>query len=198
MGTPAIQIVHFLPGRVRVKLPRLKGNASLAGEVERTLTALQGIRHVETSTTTGSVLVLYEPRLPASLDLEAVGSLMELANTLGLSFEDVDTDVLQHWLHTVANGTRTETPTALGNNITAFFDSMNAGLTQITSGWGELRTLVPLTLAFLGLRSLLLTDNLPFPTWYDYLWFAFGTFAVLNVPRAPLEPGQRHEAHGAA
>jgi Heavy metal associated domain 2 len=198
MGTPAIQIVHFLPGRVRVKLPRLKGNASLAGEVERTLTALQGIRHVETSITTGSVLVLYEARLPASLDLEAVGSLMELAHTLGLSFEDVDADVLQHWLHTVANGTRAETPTALGNNITTFFDHVNAGVTQVTGGWGELRTLVPLTLAFLGLRSLLFTDNLPFPTWYDYLWFAFGTFVVLNVPRAPLETSERLEAHGAA
>jgi heavy-metal-associated domain-containing protein len=198
MGTSAIQIVHFLPGRVRVKLPRLKGNTSLAGEVERTLTALQGIRHVETSTMTGSVLVLYEPRLPTSLDLEAVGSLMELANTLGLSFEDVDMDELQHWLHTVANGTRAETPTALGNRITAFFNNVNAGVPQITSGWGELRMLVPLMLAFLGLRSLLLTDNLPFPTWYDYLWFAFGTFAILNAPRVPLETGQRLEAHGAA
>jgi hypothetical protein len=198
MVTSAIQIVHFLPGRVRVKLPRLKGNASLAGEVERTLTALQGIRQVETSTTTGSVLVLYEPRLPESLDLEAVGSLMELAHTLGLSFEDVDMDALQHWLHTVANGTHAETPTALGSNIAAFFDNVNAGVTQITGGWGELRVLVPLTLAFLGLRSLLFTENPPFPTWYDYLWFAFSTFVVLNVPRATREAGQHLETHEAA
>jgi len=198
MVTPAIQIVHFLPGRVRVKLPRLKGNASLAGEVERTLTALQGIRHVETSTMTGSVLVLYEPHLLASLDLEAVGRLTELAHTLGLSFEAVDMDVLQHWLHTVANGTRAETPTALGNNITAFFDNIKTGMPQITGGWGALRTLAPLTLAFLGLRSLLLTDNPPFPTWYDYLWFAFSTFMVLNVSHVPLEAGQRLAAHEAA
>jgi len=198
MVTPAIQIVHFLPGRVRVKLPRLKGNASLAGEVERTLTALQGIRHVETSTTTGSVLVLYEPHLPASLDLEAVGRLTELAHTLGLSFEAVDMDVLQHWLHTVANGIPVETPTALGNNITAFFDNVHTGIIQLTGGWGALRTLAPLTLAFLGLRSLLLTDNPPFPAWYDYLWFAFSTFVVLNVPRVPLEAGQRLETHEAA
>ena len=67
MVTSGIQIVHYLPGRVRVKLPMLKGNASLAGEVERTLGALQGVCHVDTSTTTGSVLVLYEPRLLASL-----------------------------------------------------------------------------------------------------------------------------------
>ena len=198
MVTPTIQIVHFLPGRVRVKLPRLKGNAPLAGEIERTLTALQGIRHVETSTTTGSVLVLYEPHLPASLDLEAVGRLTELAHTLGLSFEAVDMDVIQHWLHTVANGIRAETPTALGNNITAFFDNVYTGMTQITGVWGALRTLAPLTLAFLGLRSLLLTDNPPFPTWYDYLWFAFSTFVILNVPRVPLEAGQRLDAHEAA
>jgi Heavy metal associated domain 2 len=191
--------VHYLPGRVRVKLPRLKGNASLAGEVERTLAALQGVCQVETSTTTGSVLVLYEPRLLVSLDLEAVGALMELAHTLGLSFEERDMDLLQHWVHAAAHGTgtRAETPTTLGSTITACFGAVNAGVTQITSGWGELQTLVPLTLAFLGLRGLLLTDNLPFPTWYDYLWFAFSTFVVLNGPRATRAADQRLDTPGA-
>ena len=197
MMTPAIQIVHFLPGRVRVKLSRLKGNASLAGEVERTLTALQGIRHVETSTTTGSVLVLYEPHLLASLGLEAVGSLTALAGALGLSCGTIDMDTLRHWLQAATNGTRAETPTALGSTITAFFDNMNTGVTRITGGWGELRTLVPLTLAFLGFRSLFLTEKPPFPTWYDYLWFAFSTFAILNVPRAIREAGQHLDAHEA-
>jgi hypothetical protein len=198
MVTSGIQIVHYLPGRVRVKLPMLKGNASLAGEVERTLAALHGIDHVETSTTTGSVLVLYEPRLLASLDLEAVGTLQDLAHTLGLSFEDGDMDTFQHWVHAAANGARAETPTALGSNITDFFATVNAGVTRITGGWGELQTLVPLTLAFLGLRSLLLTENLPFPTWYDYLWFAFSAFVALNVPHTTREQGQPLEAYGAA
>jgi hypothetical protein len=146
---------------------------------------------------TGSVLVLYEPCLLASLDLEAVGSLMELAHTLGLSFGDGDMDALQYWLHAAANDTRAEAPTALGSNITTFFDNVNTGVTQMIGGWGELRTLVPLTLAFLGLRSLLFTENLSFPTWYDYLWFAFGTFVVLNAPRATREQGQPLEAYGA-
>jgi Heavy metal associated domain 2 len=198
MMTSGIQIVHYLPGRVRVKLPRLKGNASLAGEVERTLAALQGVCHVETSTTTGSVLVLFEPRLLTSLALETVGSLMELAHTLGLSFEDGDIDLLQHWVHAAAHGTRSETPMAFGSTITAFFDNVNAGVTRIIGGWGELQTLVPLTLAFLGLRSLLWTENLPFPTWYDYLWFAFSAFVALNGPRATGEADQRLNAYRAA
>jgi hypothetical protein len=200
MVTSGIQVVHSLPGRVRVKLPGLTGNASLAGEVERTLAALEGVCHVETSTTTGSVLVLYEPRLLASLDHEAVGSLRETTHMLGLSFEDGDRDFLRHLVHAAAHGTgtRAETPTTLGSTITALFDAVNAGVTQITNGWGELQTLVPLTLAFLGLRSLLLTDNLPFPTWYDYLWFAFSTFVVLNVSHTTPEQGQPLEARGAA
>jgi hypothetical protein len=144
------------------------------------------------------VLVLYEPHLLASLDLEAVGALRALAHTLGLSFEDGDMDTFQHWVHAAANGTRAETPTALGSTITDCFANVNAGVTRITGGWGELQTLVPLTLAFLGLRSLLLTENLPFPTWYDYLWFAFGAFVALHVPHTTREQGPPLEAYGAA
>ena len=191
MVTSGIQIAHYLPGRVRVRLPRLKGNASLAGEVERTLAALQGVSHVETSTTTGSVLVLYEPCLLASLDLEAVGALMELAHRLGLSFEDGDMDLLQHWAHAAANGRGAEPPTDVGSSITDFFDQVNTGVTRITGGWGEFQTLVPLTLAFLGVRSLLVTENLPFPAWYDYLWFAFSTFMMLKAPGATPEADRR-------
>jgi hypothetical protein len=131
--------------------------------------------------------VLYESHRLAALAPEAVGTLLELAYTLGLTCEAGDMDTLQHWLQAAANGTRAETPTAAGSSITAFFDNVYAGVTQRTGGWGELRMLLPLTLAFLGFRSLLLTENLPFPTWYDYLWFAFGTFAVLNAPGVTRE-----------
>jgi len=183
MKTQAIQIIHILPGRVRVRLPRLKGNASLAGEVERTLTALAGVHHVETSTTTGSVLVLYEPHILEALNLEAIGPLLGLAGALGLACEDVDMDRLQDWLHMVTNGAHPGTPTTSGSDMAAWLNSANPGVAQVTGEWGELRTLVPLTLAFLGLRSLLFTEPLPFPTWYDYLWFAFSTYMILHLPR---------------
>src|SRR5215469_7643311 len=141
MKTQAIQIIHILPGRVRVRLPRLKGNASLAGEVERTLTALAGVHHVETSTTTGSVLVLYEPHILEALDIESIGPLLGLAGRLGLSDEDIDMGELRDWLHTVTNGTRPGTPTTSGSDLAAWLNSTNPGVAQVTEGWGELRTL---------------------------------------------------------
>jgi hypothetical protein len=109
---------------------------------------------------------------------------MQLADTLGLAYEHSAMDELQHWLYAAANGPCGDPPTALGSNMAGWFGSMPTDMAQVTEGWGALRILVPLTLAFLGLRGLLYTKHLPFPTWYDYLWFAFSSFMVLHPPRA--------------
>ena len=192
MAAQAIQVVHFLPGRVRVKLPGLRGNTALAREVQHTLVAIDGIQHVEVSPITGSVLVLYDPGMAESftlesLNAEAVDSLTALAEALGLSLEDLDMDELQRWLHATRNGTHPETPGELGSGVGALFSSINAGVAQTTSGLGDLRLFIPLTLCFLGFRSLLLTEQLIFPSWYDYLWFAFGTYVALNATRPVRE-----------
>lgn len=192
MAAQAIQVVHFLPGRVRVKLSGLKGNTALAREVQHTLVAIDGIQHVEVSPITGSVLVLYDPGMAESFTLEslkaeAVNSLTALADALGLSFEDIDMDELQRWLHATRNGTHSGTPGEWGSGVGTWFSSVQAGVAQTTSGLGDLRTLIPLTLCFLGFRSLLLTEQLVFPSWYDYLWFAFGTYVALNPTRPVRE-----------
>ena len=52
-----------------------------------------------------------------------------------------------------------------------------------TSGLSKnlnLNLLLPLTLLFLGVRSLTTSKETLFPAWYDYLWFAFSTFVMLN------------------
>lgn len=190
MATQAIQFVHFLPGRVRIKLPGLKGNPALARELQQTLAAVDGIQHVEVGLTTGSVLVRYDPGMAESFTLEslpaeAFSSLMTLADALGLSLEDVDVDELRRWLHATRNGTHPGTSGELASGVGTWCSSVQAGLGQTISGLGDLRTLIPLTLCFLGFRSLLLTESLTFPAWYDYLWFAFGTYVALR-PTQPI------------
>jgi hypothetical protein len=44
----------------------------------------------------------------------------------------------------------------------------------------DLKVLVPLLLFGLGIRSLIKSEKLPAPTWYDFLWFALGTYFMLN------------------
>jgi TctA family transporter len=52
----------------------------------------------------------------------------------------------------------------------------NPGLTRNFN----LSLLLPLTLLFLGARSLFTSKEMLFPAWYDYLWFGFSTFLMLN------------------
>ena len=55
--------VHALEGRLRIKIPEVKGAPHKAREVERHLAACAGVEEVTASPITGSVLVLYNPRL---------------------------------------------------------------------------------------------------------------------------------------
>ena len=55
--------VHALEGRLRIKIPEVKGAPHRASEVERHLAACAGVEEVTASPITGSVLVLYNPRL---------------------------------------------------------------------------------------------------------------------------------------
>jgi hypothetical protein len=54
---------------------------------------------------------------------------------------------------------------------------------KVTGGI-DLKLLLPLTLFVLGVRGLLVAQKVPFPAWYDLLWFAFGTYFMLNRPEA--------------
>jgi len=55
------QYVHHIPGRLRVKSPRLKGNAGEGAAIKASLMALEGVEAAETNTVTGSVTVSYDP-----------------------------------------------------------------------------------------------------------------------------------------
>jgi hypothetical protein len=67
--------------------------------------------------------------------------------------------------------------------------SLNVGVGKVTGGM-DLKVLLPVALFCLGIRSLVASEKLPFPAWYDFLWFAFGTFLALNPAIAP--PASAH------
>lgn len=54
--------MHDLPGRLRVKTPILKRNEDAAYEVRKLLGTLKGVATVEINSTTGSLLVNYNPQ----------------------------------------------------------------------------------------------------------------------------------------
>jgi hypothetical protein len=152
-----IRLVHALPGRIRFKLDRIKGNPDQVRAVESRLATVRGMHHVEASSLTGSVVATFDPVLLESLDFH-----FAVAHALGVSPSDLNPDYLAEWYANQSNGVQNP-------------------LKEVTGNW---RMLVPLALVALGIRGLLVADKLTFPQWYDYLWFAFGTYSALN-PSSP-------------
>ena len=81
-----IQVVHALPGRVRLKLHRLKNNIAYADEIQRDLHGVPGITHLEANPRTGSLLIEYDPNV-----LEAKSLPPSVSSCLGLPLSDLKT-----------------------------------------------------------------------------------------------------------
>jgi copper chaperone CopZ len=58
---PEFEIVHRLPGRVRIRAVWLKGNVGAAQDAKRRLAEITGVKAVTANASTGSLLVEYDP-----------------------------------------------------------------------------------------------------------------------------------------
>jgi hypothetical protein len=117
---------------------------------------------------TGSILLLYDPA-----EREEVGQ------TLQPLFPGLDLE--EYPPGGTPGATNGDRPPAqpMGRRISGLFGSLNTGVSRVTGGV-DLKVLLPLTLFLLGVRSLIASDKLRVPMWYDLIWFSFGTFLALN------------------
>lgn len=65
-GSPSVkvdtmQLVHAIPGRIRFRMEKLKGNPALAAETAELISTLEGVEQVKTNAHTGSILINYDP-----------------------------------------------------------------------------------------------------------------------------------------
>jgi len=63
--------LHVLDGRLRIKLPHVKGTPQSALAVERLLLGLDGVTNVTANPTTGNVLVLFTSTVIGQRDIIA-------------------------------------------------------------------------------------------------------------------------------
>ncbi len=63
--------LHVLDGRVRIKIPAIKGAPQRALAIEQRLLALDGINTVTANPTTGNVLILFESTMLSHNDIIA-------------------------------------------------------------------------------------------------------------------------------
>ncbi len=164
-----ITVAHALPGRVRLKIPKVKDNPELARQAQEKLGLVPGIQRVEANPATGSLVILYDVAMLASV--ETLGPLGEIFAEL---FPEVALEELAAGLQELMEAGAAAQTT--GGLLGALNTVGHPGLSRNFN----LNLLLPLTLLFLGGRSLFASKETRFPAWYDYLWFAFSTFVMLN------------------
>jgi hypothetical protein len=148
MADGVIRIVHAIPGRVRLKVAKLRDNPPLARVIQERLGAVRGIQGVEATPLTGSVLVLFDTQT-----VTAPESLMNLSETLTDLFPGLD---LTQWADFVRQSLSGE---AAGLSWSELVVDYGAGLKgRLTSGLGGLAALgivIPLAFIYFGLPGLL-------------------------------------------
>lgn len=175
MNVGAVIVAHAIPGRLRLKVAQIKNDSDLANELRQRLASVTAVQHVEVNAGTGSVIILYDT---AALNTE--DSFRALAASLAPIFPEADFSRADVSSLLSSNGTIAATEPVIASSIRAFFAKVNENIDAATGGTADLKTLLPLLLFGLGIRSLLKTDKPLAPTWYDFLWFALGTYFMLN------------------
>jgi hypothetical protein len=164
-----VTVMHALPGRVRLRLGRVQRNPKLARRAQEKLRRVPGIHRVEANPVTGSLLILYDLAMLTSV--EALGPLGEIFGDL---FPEVSLEELTTGL------TDLKEAEAVAHTTGGLLGVFNTTGNSVLLPNLNLNILLPLTLLFLGVRGLTMSKGTIFPAWYDYLWFAFSTFVMLN------------------
>ncbi len=93
MHLEKVEIVHFIPGRVRLRAAELRGQSDLAMHVREKTSQIPGITQVDISTVTGSVLIAYDSKVLARPE-----SLQIMREVMEELFPNLDIDQVLSWL----------------------------------------------------------------------------------------------------
>ena len=176
MEVLSVRLAHASPGRIRLKVDDFKHDPEKARDIEAKLRTVSGIRSADANPVTGSLLLTYDEPAQDSMELP-----FAIAQVLGISLNDLDPADLRLLMSRQHNGSRM--PPSISEGLEATFRDMNAAV-QRTVG-ADFGTLLPLALAVLGIRSLLVSEKILSPSWHDYLWFSFSTYFILNRTNSP-------------
>ena len=181
------QVIHHIPGRMRVKLPQAKGNHQLLLQIQQSISPLSGVKQVEINPATGSVLVHYD----ADQHEDFHTHLAEHAESEGLFAlkppELFEADEIAEKIEAEAEFLAAHSETA--RTVVNFVKQIDEGIKRATDNNLDLKVLLPLGLAvyaFLEAGTETVT-----PLWVTLGIFSFNSFVALHHPH----PGVQVEEH---
>ena len=93
---PDLEVIHSIPGRIRLRARKLYGRSQSADDIARKLSAIHGLHTVQTNPTTGSITMSYHDSA-----LDSVVFFAEVAAALGLIAEGIDPSAVEAFFELV-------------------------------------------------------------------------------------------------
>jgi heavy-metal-associated domain-containing protein len=188
-GTLAVhgQVVSDTPGRLRVRLHPSARSTTVMHRLQEHVEDKPGIDSVETKSSTGSLLVQYDP------NRWSIPELLDLLYEAGLVLHDVLTE------ETPELPAASHSDTAVG--IINTTDRLDRKLSMLTGQKVDLKMVVPLTVGGIGLFKVM-RDGLQLAEipGYILIWYAFDMFFKFHtVPdRGGVPPAVQAAADNAS
>ena len=179
------QIVHHIPGRLRIKLPSAKGKAAMLEHIKRALSPQHGVRRVDVNPMTGSVLVHYEPDFHNEYLLRLAAH-AENAKLFTLEPPELtETDEFVHKVKVEAEFLASRSEAA--RTIVDFFKRLNESVKVATGNAVDLNVLLPLSVAIFSFFEV--GVEAATPLWVTLCIFSFNSFVTLHYPTSSSADG---------
>jgi hypothetical protein len=178
-----IRIAHRSRGRLRLRLPWLRDDRTMATALADALAARPGVIEVAVRPRTGSVLCRFDERR------------VDAAKLIGVARREARvTAVLPPGAPVPAGNGRTRLAgSSVGRAFVDAFRALDEDVYDATSGRVDLGTLAGLGLLGAGAAEVAMTRQLPAPPWFSLAWWAFRTFTMFEPPSAPATPPRRDD-----
>jgi hypothetical protein len=174
-GTPrVIQLVHELPGRLRLRLPWLRQAPEQARDLADALARLDVSMDLDLRPWTGSLLCRYDPeRLDPERILTAVRreTGVAIVRRPGEHAPELDAGMRR------AAGARAS---RFSSAMRESFRGINRSVMRQTEGHLDLGALVALGFLALGAAEIASTRRLPVPPWFNLAWWSFRTLTIFG------------------
>lgn len=157
------QVVHHIPGRVRLRVPHTHRTPDAIGRLREELQSVPGVRRVDVNAVTGSMVVHHDPN---GTSLDEVNKALGAAGEFAL-------DLVPPRMREQVRGEVSLVAHDVRNTVAA----LDGTVRRATGGWLDLKMLVPL--AFVGAAAVQIT--LSEGAWtavppYVLLYYGFDTF----------------------
>lgn len=167
-------LLHHIPGRMRLRIPGAKGNAAKLGNIQHSLADLPGVRRVDTNSMLGTIVIQYDPTL-------FTGFTAQLADY-----------ATEHQLFAIGGQNAGPCISEAGRSVRGFLGTLNRAVQDAMGNAINLKELLPLSLI---LYAFLFVDKaIASAQWLNWVQFAIESYVDLHDDEPVQEVAQTMDA----